>query len=128
MEKEDLNEDVYSVLNLLEELNIDAVEITECVGNIFECGMSNESSGDDTDDEDDNVVGGLVESKRNQGNAENDGLCVWCWSQFGCTTCSDKDEDQYRENESLTEEVVISDDVRGTNNPVPEVTETKVTF
>ena len=35
MEKEDLQENVYSVLNLLEELDIDPAELTECVGHVF---------------------------------------------------------------------------------------------
>ena len=73
-------------------------------GHIFGPPEGGISSGDDTDDEEDDLVGGLVYSKR-----EN-GLCWWCWNQLRCTACKEPDENKHHENESVAEEVVISKD------------------
>ena len=61
MKSDELEENVYPVLNVLEELDIDPLEFTECVGYVFGP-PEGISSGDDTDDENDFSIGELVYS------------------------------------------------------------------
>ena len=115
MKEDELEEDsVYAILNVLEELNIDTLEWTNCNGPTF--GPPDRGSpGDDSDDENDFAIGGLIYSKRND---ESDLGC--CKKLLACIGYGDIGVEEGDRQDTMADEIVILTDIRSQNTMVTE--------